>query len=195
MVTMLFVIIGSFLLFRVMQEVSYIQREPVVIQHADDTWHFLREIVREEYDSFTRELNTMLMLFGLLITFLAVVVPIMIQRERIRELDKAIEKSEELSKELASTKEELNGINELALSLARSQLQLTGDVHQKLSETTDDPSQKIVSSIVSFMSAAFQEITNEFPNMNEEQQAETQKALKDIGVDFEKIKQIAQKGE
>lgn len=101
--------------FRMLQTARTITGERPIIESQDSSLleHEIRSIVREEYAAYMSEMNTMVLMFGFLITFLAVVVPIMIQRERARELDVAIEKSKELKVRLQEDEKTLETLLEL----------------------------------------------------------------------------------
>jgi|GEM_PF-2872030 len=101
--------------FRMLQATRTLTGERPIIEMQDTTLleHEIRSIVREEYAAYLSEMNTMIVMVGFLITFLAVVVPIMIQRERTRELDKAIEDSKKLSERLQEDEKELDALLEL----------------------------------------------------------------------------------
>ncbi|MCL2194400.1 MAG: hypothetical protein FWB76_00395 [Oscillospiraceae bacterium] len=120
--TYLFVVLGATLIslcaalfsFRMVQTTRHITDERPIIHMQDSTLleHEIRGIVREEYAVLQTEMNTMMVMFGFIITFLAVVVPIMIQRERTQELDKAITKSKELNERLKADEATLDSLIE-----------------------------------------------------------------------------------
>ena len=119
----------------------------------------IRDIVRDEYAAYQSELNNMLIVIGFGVALLGVFVPMMLHRERVKELDEAIaeskrlrekiEESEEQQEELKKRTEELikldvsqSLISQLNASIIQvmemSLIQPRIDLYQHLKESTTD---------------------------------------------------------
>jgi len=113
---------------------------PITIQHASETeilYIELRELIRDEYAMQQAMMSTVLVVAGFLITFLAVVVPIMIQRERTQELKAALKRLKTAIKNSKDLQEKLDTA-ETQLETQRNEITATkgliSEMMQELAE-------------------------------------------------------------
>ncbi|MCL2446958.1 MAG: hypothetical protein FWD06_09365 [Oscillospiraceae bacterium] len=109
--------------FRALQDS---RREFTTIEVHYDSQEFeseLRALVRAEYAAYQSELNTMLVIFAAAIAMFGIVVPMVMQKERTKELDDAIQNHKNLQEKL---------------NIAETQLETTeGKIDALLSEHND----------------------------------------------------------